>query len=517
MQQPKTSYARNGDVSIAYQVVGDGPLDLVFVPGFISHLDLVWSFPETTAFLRRLASFSRLILFDKRGTGLSDPVPGVPTLEERMEDLHAVLDAAGSERTALLGVSEGGPMSILYAATYPERTTSMVLYGSAPRFSATESFIPETREFFERVKRKVDSLVDKWGEGSSVELFAPNMASDEGTRRSFGLYERASASPAMAGALFQSWWEMDVTGALSVISAPTMVLHRTGDQVLPVEAARYMAERIPGARCVELPGDDHVPWLGDVDSLADEVEHFLTGARQSHEPDRVLATVLFTDIVESTKTAAELGDRRWRELLEAHDAGVRGQVETHAGRVVKSLGDGYLATFDGPARAIRCARALADDAGSLGIEVRAGVHTGECEIMGDDVGGMAIHIGARVVAEAGPGEVLVSSAVRDLVVGSGIEFTDRGTHELKGVPGSWTLLAVGDGGADRGREPAVRHDPDRLAPNLEVAKPGDRIALRIARNAPSVARLMSRVTMRRGRQQAEEHLHAARSASDPGR
>jgi pimeloyl-ACP methyl ester carboxylesterase len=498
-------------------VLGEGPLDLVLVPGFISHLDLWWSIPETTGFLRRLASFSRLILFDKRGTGLSDPVPGVPTLEDRMEDLHAVLDAAGSERTALLGVSEGGPMSILYAATYPERTTSMVLYGSSPRFSDTGDFIPERREFFARIRREVESLVDDWGEGRSVDVFAPSMAGDEGTKRTFGLFERASASPAMVGALFESWWDMDVTRALSVVSAPTLILHRVGDPILPVEAARYMAERIPGAKLVELPGDDHVPWLGGSEPLLDEIEQFLTGARQSREPDRVLATVLFTDIVESTKKASELGDRRWRELLESHDARVRRQVETHGGRVVKNLGDGYLATFDGPARAIRCACTLAEDAESLGIELRAGVHTGECETIGDDMGGMAVHIAARVVSKAGPGEVMVSSAVRDLVVGSGIEFAVRGSHELKGVPGTWTLLAVEDGGTGRVRSPVTPEGPDRLAPNLEVAKPGDRIALRIARSAPSVARLVSRVRMRHGRRQAEERREVVGSPPDAGR
>jgi class 3 adenylate cyclase len=517
LQQPKTSYAQNGDVSIAYQVLGDGPTDLMLVPGFISHLDLLWSIPETTAFMRRLASFSRLILFDKRGTGLSDPVPGVPTLEARMEDVHAVLDAAGSERTALLGVSEGGPMSILYAATYPERTTALVLYGSTPKWTATESFIPEKRDFFERLSREAKAMAEAWGEGRSVDVFAPSMCGDEGTRRTISLYERASASPAMVRALFKSLWEIDVTGALPLISAPTLVVHRAGDRIAPVEAARYTAERIPGARCVELVGDDHVPWLGDVDSLVGEVEQFLTGARKSREPDRVLATVLFTDIVGSTEKASELGDRRWRELLEAHDASVRRHVETHGGRVVKNLGDGYLATFDGPARAIRCARALADDAASLGIELRAGVHTGECETMGDDVGGMAVHIGARVAANAGAGEVLVSSAVRDLVVGSGIEFADRGVHELKGVPGTWTLLAAQEHAATRGAEPAIREAPDPLAPNLEVAKRGDRIALRIARNAPSVARLVSRVTMRRGRQQAEEHMRASHGSSGESR
>jgi len=505
MQQPKTSYAKNGDVNIAYQVVGDGPLDLVFVPGFISHLDLWWSFPETAAFLQRLASFSRLILFDKRGTGLSDPVPGVPTLEERMEDLHAVLDAVGSERAALLGASEGGPMCILFAATYPERTTAMVIYGSTPKFAEVGEMLSEPRRaFLGEVWRKVDSMVDNWGEGRSVDVFAPSLAADEGVRRSFGLFERASASPAMVAALIGALEEIDVTGVLPVIGVPTLVLHRVDDPVVPVEGARYIAEHVPDARCVELDGDDHVPWLGDADALLDAVEQFLTGARQSRQPDRALATVLFTDIVGSTQRASELGDRRWRELLETHDGDVRRQVDVHGGRVIKSLGDGYLATFDGPARALRCGGAVVGDADSLGVEVRAGVHTGECELLGEDVGGMAVHIGARVAAKAGSGEVLVSSAVRDLVVGSGIEFDDRGTHELKGVPGSWTLLAVRDGGAAQRRDAAVPPAPDRLAPNLETARRGDRIALRIARNTPSVGRFVSRVMTRRARRKARE-------------
>jgi pimeloyl-ACP methyl ester carboxylesterase len=515
MQQPKTSYARNGDVNIAYQVVGEGPMDLVLVPGFISHLDLGWSFPETAAYLRRLASFSRLILFDKRGTGLSDPVPGVPTLEERMEDLHAVLDAVGSERTALLGVSEGGPMSILFAATYPERTTAMVLYGSTPKFgniyqpSANSEgrdniLSAPRRASLEATWQKVASMAENWGEGQMVEIFAPSFADDEAARRGFGLIERASASPAMIAAVIQATAEIDVTSVLPAIGVPTLVLHRVGDPVVPVEAARYTAGRIPDARYVELAGNDHVPWLGDTDALLDEVEQFLTGARQSRQLDRALATVLFTDIVSSTQRAAELGDRRWRELLATHDTDVRRQVEMHGGRVIKSLGDGYLATFDGPARAIRCGGAAVEDAGSLGVEVRAGVHTGECDLLGEDVGGMAVHIGARVAAKAGPGEVLVSSAVRDLVVGSGIEFDDRGTHELKGVPGSWNLLAVRGGWAAQRRQPAAQQPPDPLAPNLEGARRGDKMALRVARSSPTVTRLVSGVITRRATRKAGE-------------
>jgi pimeloyl-ACP methyl ester carboxylesterase len=507
MQQPKTSYVRNGDIRIAYQVVGEGPLDLAFVPGYISHLDLMWTYPPWVAFLRRLASFSRLILFDKRGTGLSDPVPGAPTLEERMEDLHAVLDAVGSQRTALFGWSEGGPMSILFAATYPERTTAMVLFGSAPKFEYFDGLPAETRKFIDRVWSKAESLPETWGEGRSIEIFAPSLAEDKATRQAFALLERASASPAMVEALLEALFSIDVTSVLPTIDVPTLVLHHREDPAVSIEFARYTAKHIRRARFVELPGHEHIPFLDDADAVVDEVEQFLTGARQSREPGRVLSTVLFTDIAGSTERASELGDRRWRELLAAHDAGVHRQVETHGGRVVKSLGDGYLATFDGPARAIRCAGSLAQDAGSLGIELRAGVHTGECEQLEDDMGGMAVHIGARVADQAAPGEVLVSGAVRDLVVGSGIEFEDRGTHELKGVPGSWDLLAVADGGdgGDGGRRRiAVGEAPDRLAPNMETARRGDRIALRIARSTPSVARLISRVTLRRARRRDEE-------------
>jgi pimeloyl-ACP methyl ester carboxylesterase len=493
---PKTGYARRDGVNIAYQVVGDGSLDLVYVPGFISHLDLQWTVPEAAATFRRLASFSRLILFDKRGTGLSDPTPEIPTLEERMEDLHAVLDAVGSERAALFGVSEGGPMSILFAASYPERTSAMVLYGTTPDYSYSGMLSESRRRVYDEAWRKVGSMLEHWGEGESIELFGPSIAADAGRRRGFGLYERASASPAMISSLLAAVNDVDVTSVLPVIDVPTLVLHRAEDPVMLVEGARFAAERIPGARYVELSGDDHMPWLGDADALLDEIEQFLTGARQSHVLDRVLATVLFTDIVDSTRRASQLGDGRWRELLDNHDRDVRRQVTAHGGRVIKGLGDGYLASFDGPARAIRCAGAIIDDAGSLGIEVRTGVHTGELELLGEDVGGMAVHIGARVAAKAGPGEVLVSSAVRDLVVGSGIEFDDRGTYELKGVPGSWKLLAVrrqgsvpAVGGADR--------TADRLAPNLAGARRGDRLALRIARSAPSIPRFLAKRQMRR--------------------
>jgi class 3 adenylate cyclase/pimeloyl-ACP methyl ester carboxylesterase len=498
---PTTKYASNGDVSIAYQVVGEGPVDLVFVPGFISHLDLWWTLPDATAFLRRLASFSRLILFDKRGTGLSDPVSEVPTLEERMEDVHAVLDAAGSERTALFGLSEGGPMSLLFAATYPERTTSLIMYGSFARLPTPSPPQGEREAEEARLNEQVDDIVDHWGEGTGIDYFAPSLADDSQRREGFALYERAAASPRMVQALFEGVREIDATPALSAIGVPTLVIHRAEDKAVPVEAGRYVAEHVPGARYVELTGIDHIPWVGDADSVLDEVEQFVTGTRRAPAPDRVLASVLFTDIVGSTQQAAKLGDRRWREVLEGHDELVRRELASHGGREVKSTGDGFLATFDGPAAAIRCACAIRDDVRSLGIEVRAGVHTGECEARNGDVGGMAVHIGARVSAQAPPGEVLVSAAVRDLVVGSGIEFAERGTHELKGVPGTWQLLAVAEAGpAVAGATP----DADRLAPNATLTRRGDRAKLQVARRAPAAARLITRVAARRARRRGAE-------------
>jgi class 3 adenylate cyclase len=497
MQPPKTQYARNGDVNIAYQVVGQGPIDLVVVPGFISHVDLWWTIPETTAFIRRLAAFSRLILFDKRGTGLSDPVAGLSTLEDRMEDLHAVLDAASSERTALLGISEGGPMSVLFAGTYPDRVTSLLLYGTFPTGKrGTGHFTPELEEKAETKAAELTALVDEhWGEGLAIEWFAPNLAGSPTMRRTWGLFERAAASPGMVAALLESYREIDVTRLLPTLRVPTLVLHRADDTAVFVEGARVTADLIPGAGYVELAGNDHIPWLGDADALLDEIEEFLTGTRHLPEPNRALATVLFTDIAGSTERASALGDRRWRELLEHHHTLVRDQLRAYGGREVKTMGDGFLATFDGPARAIRCASTIAERSSSGGVEVRAGVHTGECELIGEDVGGMAVHIGARVAAQASPGEVLVSSAVKDLVVGSGIDFADRGTHELKGVPGEWRLLAVAD---RRPVSPGAAPGPrDEVAPNAAMRRRGDRTMLRLARRAPGAMRLASRAARRR--------------------
>ncbi len=495
MQQPKTQYARNGDVNIAYQVVGDGPIDLAIVPGFISHVDLWWTIPETTAFIRRLATFCRLILFDKRGTGLSDPAAGLSSLEERMEDLHAVLDAAGSERSALLGVSEGGPMSVLFAATYPDRVAALALYGTFPTGNPNR-FPAGLVTQMERRLAELTAIVDQhWGEGLAIEWFAPNLAGSPTMRRSWGLFERAAASPGMVSALLRSYREIDVTDVLPTLRVPTLVVHRTDDTAVPVEAARMLAELIPEARYVELPGNDHIPWFGDADALLEEIEEFLTGCRHAPERDRALATVLFTDIVGSTERAAALGDRHWRELLERHQTLVRDRLDVYDGREVKTIGDGFLATFDGPAKAIRCACAIVERSFSEGVEIRAGVHTGECELIGQDVGGMAVHIGARVAAQAAPNEVLVSSTVKDLVVGSGIEFADRGSHELKGVPGDWRLLAVTDHSPASSQPPTGRRD--HVAPNAALRQRGDRAMLRLARRAPSAMRLASRAARRR--------------------
>ena len=479
----KTRYVSNGGVSIAYQVTGDGPIDLVLVPGFISHLELDWTNPSNADYLRSLMSFARLIRFDKRGTGLSDPVPGVPPIEERMEDVHAVMDAVGSERAALLGLSEGGAMAALFAATYPERVLALILYGSYACGGAE----PEQGGVRSTNYPAVRGILDDWGEGRITEIFAPSVVSDDKARQVIGSYERSAASPGMARALIDASDELDVRPILPTIQVPTLVLHRVDELVAPVEAARYMAAHIPGAKLVELPGNDHIPWVGDRQALVHEIEEFLTGARHVHEPDRVLATVLFTDIVASTERAAKLGDAGWRSQLERHDAIARRQVESFRGRVVKNIGDGMFATFDGPARAIRCAETLCEAIPSeLGLQIRAGVHTGECEAIGDDLGGMAVHIGSRVASHAEPGEVLVSGTVKDLVVGSGLVFDDAGEHELKGVPGAWRLYRVA------GRAPAQAP----IAPAIEHMTQADKVFGRLARRAPGAMRALTRLTVK---------------------
>jgi class 3 adenylate cyclase len=438
--EPETRYAQSGDLAIAYQVVGDGPRDVVLAPGFISHLELAWEEPSLRRFLLRLASFSRLILFDKRGTGLSDPTPTAPTLEERAEDLLAVMDAVGARRPVLLGFSEGGTMALMFAATHPERTAALVLYGAWARLARASDY-PEGVEL-----AKLDGLlglVDRWGSGVGLAAWAPSRGDDPRLRAWWGRLQRSGASPSMARSLFASYPDLDARCLLQSVRAPTLVLHRRGDRMVPVALGRYLGAHIPEATCVELEGEDHLFFVGDADDLVDEIELFLTGERHAHPTDRVVTTVLFADVVGSTALAARLGDRRWRELLEAFQDTVRRELDRGGGRLVSFSGDGLLATFDGPARAIAAGLAVRDAVGRLGLEVRAGVHTGEVELLADgDIGGLGVHIGARVMAAAEDGEVLVSSTVRDLVVGSGIDFVTRGTHELKGVPGRWTLLAV---------------------------------------------------------------------------
>jgi pimeloyl-ACP methyl ester carboxylesterase len=438
---PETHYAKTDDcVHIAYQIVGNGPFDLVLVPGFVSNVEHYWEMPVVAEMLGQLASFSRLILFDKRGTGLSDPVTEVPPLEQRMDDLKTVLDAADSRESALFGISEGGPMSLLFAATYPERTRAVALYGTTPRFLRTEGI--DWGWSPRHLGTWLAEIEDDWGRGALLKAFAPSFANDERVRAMWGRFQRAGASPAMARAVVEAWAELDARPILEAVHVPTLIVHRTGERIAPVGGARYMAERIPDAKLVELPGEDHLPFVGDWHGIIDEVEEFLTGTRATSRPERVLATVLFTDIVDSTTQAADLGDRAWRETLERHDALVRRQLDRFRGREIKQTGDGFLAMFDGPGRAVDCAVAVTKGAPSIGVEVRAGVHTGECEVRGEDLGGLAVHIGARIAAAAGPGEVLTSGTVKDLVVGSGLRFIDRGEHELKGVPDRWRLFAV---------------------------------------------------------------------------
>jgi pimeloyl-ACP methyl ester carboxylesterase len=447
----KTRYARAGDLSIAYQVVGDGPLDLVWVPGFISNVEIGWEHPLTRRFLERLSSFSRLITFDKRGTGLSDrlPLSQLPTLEERMDDVRAVMDAVGSERAALFGISEGGPMAILFAATYPDRAQALILYGCFARGSGTDDYphLPPPSAF----EPLLEQIERDWADGPALSFWAPDLVGDAGFEEFWGRLLRSAATPAVGVGLLRLAGEIDVRGILPTIDVPTLVVHRSDDILVPLANGRYLAEHIPHARLVELPGRDHFWAAGDQDAVVDEIEEFLTGQRHEREPERVLATVLFTDIVGSTERAAEMGDSRWRSLLGDHNRLVRRHLERHRGREVKTVGDGFVATFDGPGRGIRCAQAIAEDVERLGIEIRAGLHTGECEIVGDDVAGVAVHIGARVGARAAPGEVLVSSTVKDLVAGSGIEFEDRGAQSLKGVPGEWRLYAAHADGQRAGR------------------------------------------------------------------
>lgn len=438
----KTRYTRSGDVHIAYQVVGEGTFDLVFVPGWVSHVELAWEEPTLAKFLRRLASFSRLIMFDKRGTGLSDRVPNdkLPTLEERIDDLRAVMDAVGSKRAAIFGVSEGGNLSATFAATYPGRVSALIMFGTFAKRIWSPDYPwapkPEDRE------REYETVEREWGELADVEHYMPSKADDEAFVRRLATYFRRAASPGAAVALLRMNTQLDIRHVLPTIRVPTLVIHRTGDRDAKIEEGRWIAGQIPNARFVKLSGDDHEPWVGDQDAVLDEIQEFLTGAQPVPESNRVLATVLFTDIVGSTDHAVRLGDRAWRDLLDSHHALVRKELARFRGREIKTVGDAFIATFEGPARAMRCACSIRDAVSKLGIEIRAGLHTGEIELAGDDIGGIAVHIAARVIAAAGPSEILVSSTVKDLAAGSGIRFNDRGTQTLKGVPDEWRLFAV---------------------------------------------------------------------------
>jgi len=442
MATPPINYAKSGGVHIAYQAVGEGPIDVVLVHGWVSHLELNWEEPSIARFLERIASFSRLITFDKRGTGLSDRVgeSDLPTLEQRMEDLHAVLNAVGSRRAALIGISEGGPMCALFAATYPERTSALIMCGSYARWLRDDDcpWAP-TREQHEAAFAAYER---SWGTPIGFKTIAPSASADERYRNWWARYLRMGASPGAGVALYRMNIEIDIRGLLSSIHVPTLLLHRAGDRLINVASSRYMAQRIPGAKLVELPGDDHLLFLGDVEAALGEIQEFLTGIRPAAVYDTTLATVLFVDIAGSTEKAAALGDARWRDLLDAFLRSVHQELDRHRGSLIDTAGDGVFASFDGPARAIRCACAIRDRAAALGVAVRAGLHTGECQIAGGKLAGVAVHTGARVAALAQPGEVVVSSTVKDLVAGSGLRFSEGGTHALKGVPGEWRLFVV---------------------------------------------------------------------------
>jgi class 3 adenylate cyclase len=436
---PPTRYARNGEVSLAYQVTGDGPRDVLLVNSWLSQMEHLWTEPRLARMFARLTAFARLIVFDRRGSGMSDRVPPAP-LEEQMDDVLAVLDAAGSERPALLAETEGTALACLFAATHPERVSALALFAPIPRILAAPDYPwahdPALRERF------IAASVRHWGEGVTVDSAAPAHSGDARLREWFGRMERLAVGPAAVEQSMRVVGATDVRDILPLIRVPTLVMRREGDERVDRRHAEYVRDHVPGARLVELPGRESILFLEDTEPLTDELEELVTGTRAARAPERVLATVLFTDIVGSTERAAEAGDRAWRELLDGHHALVRGELAAHGGEEVKTLGDGFLATFDGPARAVRCALRVAARSGAAGVPVRAGLHTGECERVGGDVAGIAVHLAARVMGEAGAGEVLVSRTVTDLVAGSGLRFDARGPRALRGLPGEWELFAA---------------------------------------------------------------------------
>jgi class 3 adenylate cyclase len=477
-------------VNIAYQVFGDGPPDLVLTPPFIANLDFNWADPGISRWLDALGSFARVVTFDKRGTGLSDPVPTAPSIEERVADTLAVMDTAGFQRPVLLGISEGGASSMALAAAHPDRVAALALYGAYAKAVPDDDYLPELRGWVQERLHMADHVLEHWGEGGYADwwLREEGFEITDADRRAFATAERATASPAMARAAIEAVLTLDVRGVLSAISVPTLIVHRRDDLIHPLPMAHYLAQNIRGSRLVELEGRAYAPWFGDMDAIVDEIREFVTGTRASRTPERMLATILFTDIVGSTERAAQLGDHRWRDILEAHDRASREELERYGGRAVKSLGDGLLALFNGPVAAIRCARAMQEAVAPLGIQLRAGLHTGECERIGDDVGGLAVHLGARVGALAAPGEVLVSETIRGLIVGSGVELEDRGEHELKGVPGRWRLYVVAGG---------ERPPTEPLPGPRETMRAQDRAAVVVARRAPGVLRALGRRRMKR--------------------
>jgi len=436
MEPIVTRYARKDDISIAYQVFGGGNIDLVFVPGFISHIDNYWDEPNLARWLRRLGSFCRVLMFDKQGTGLSDRNGKLPGMDERMDDVRTVMDAQGIEKASLFGISEGGSLATLFAAHHPDRTQALILYGAFAQFT---SWFPTE----ESLKGLFDYIDNGWGSGESLPMFAPTMKDDLAFKQWWGKFEKLGGSPGAVKALMRMNSQIDITDILRSVNVPTLVIHRKNDVTVSCKGGRLLAERIPNARYLELPGVDHLPMVGEnSDRIVDEIANFLTGKWQPAETERILATVLFTDIVNSTRLAAEIGDCQWRDILEHHQTIVRRELDRFRGKEIDTAGDGFFATFDGPARAIHCARAIRDVVSGSGIQMRAGLHTGECEMIGGKVGGIAVHIGSRVMHEANPSEILVSSTVKDLVAGSGLSFHDRGKYLLKGIPDKWRLFTV---------------------------------------------------------------------------
>jgi pimeloyl-ACP methyl ester carboxylesterase/class 3 adenylate cyclase len=434
---PETRYTQSGDVSIAYQVMGDGPIDIILVPGLFSHIEFLHEMPGYTAFLRRLSRYARVIVFDKRGQGLSDRIAGAPSLEQRMDDVRAIMDTVESRRAVLLGFSEGCPMSVLFAATYPERVSRLILIGG---FARSKDRIPDDAVW----QNRLEWIVKNFGTGAMLKTVAASQAGNTEAISQFAKFERLSASPGAIRTLLSLNRQFDVTSILPTLHVPTLVVHRKADPQISFELGRELADQIPGARLAAYPGVDHFFWLGDTETMHGDIEEFVTGHRDSAETEleRVLATVLFTDIVDSTRSAAAMGDQRWRHVLDSHDEIAHQVVGRHRGNLVKSTGDGILATFDWPGRAVRCALALGSASQQIGLPLRAGLHTGEIEIRGDDIGGIAVHAAARVMAQCGSNEVLVSRVVTDLVAGTGLKFAQRGSFEFKGLPGRWELYAA---------------------------------------------------------------------------